>query len=69
MKRTYFKPEIEILNILSDMQILAGSGGDHGFSVGGNGETQGGNASDGGDYVGTGSRAPGFFGDGIPEED
>lgn len=69
MKCTYLKPEIEIFNILPDMQILAGSGGDFGFTVGGESETQGGSASDGGDYVGTGTRAPGFFGDGIPEED
>lgn len=65
MKRQYLKPEIEILDIMPGLQILTGSGGDHGASVNGDTEFQGSSTSEGGGVdPGTGgTRAPGFFGD------
>lgn len=65
MKRQYLKPEIETLDIMPGLQILTGSGGDHGASVNGGSETQGSSTSEGGGVdprTGT-TRAPGFFGD------
>lgn len=60
MKRQYFKPEIEILDILPGMQILAGSGGDFDDNKTGSGS----NASDVENPLpGGGTRAPEFFGD------
>ena len=64
MKCTYLKPEIEIIDILQSLQILAGSGGNHGSSVNGGSETSGENASEVENPLpGGGTRAPGFFGD------
>ena len=66
MKKIYKKPGMEVIDLRIQGHLLEGSGGD--FDDNKTGQ-QGGSASDGGDPVGTGTRAPGFFGDGIPEED